>query len=584
MGSKQTNIEIVFKKRIVYMTVLLFVCFAVILTRLFFLQVVHGESFRAQADGQRTSDRKLLPARGEIKINDKYSGKPYVVATSIQKPLVFANPSEIANPSEVAEKLSAIIGVEKESIIAKLSDSFKKYVVLKRQISEEDRQMIESLGIAGIHFDSETMRYYPESTFLSQLLGFVGYNKDNQRTGLYGIEQAFNDELSGKEGWLSQEKDISGTWIFGSKRDHVPAVDGENLLLTIDKTVQFKAESVLKEAVEINQADSGSVIIMDPKTGAIIGMASYPTYDPNQYSKVEDVAIFNNMTTLDSYEPGSIFKPLTMAAAVNEKKVGAQTTYTDPGEINIDGYTIKNSDGKAHGLQTMSQVLEESLNTGVIYAKDRIGNKKFAEYVKRFGFGKKTGIEVSESKGDLSGLNGNIAVNYHTASFGQGISVTPVQMVQSFSALANGGKMMKPYVVASIEKNDGKLEETKPSVIDQVIARETASEVSAMLVNVVEKGHGKRAGVPGYYVAGKTGTAQVPRKDGKGYEANNNIGSFIGYAPVEDPKFVMLVRINHPRTVSFAESTAAPAFGKMAQFLLTYYNVPPNRTDQINKK
>ncbi len=584
MGTKQNNIEIVFKKRIVWMTVLLFVCFGVIFTRLFFLQIVHGEDFRAQADDQRTSVRKLLPVRGEIKISDKFSGKPYTVASSIEKPLVYANPSEITNPDEVAGKLSAAIGMEKADVLSKISDNTKKYVVIKRQVSEQEKSAVEELKLPGISFDTETMRYYPEGAFLSQLLGYVGYGKDNSRTGLYGIEQAFNEQLAGKEGKLSQEKDISGTWIFGSKRDRIPAVNGDNLLLTIDKTIQFKAESVLKDAVETNEADSGSLVIMDPKTGAILGMASYPTFDPNNYSKVEDHAVFNNAITLDSYEPGSIFKPFTMAAAVNEKKVTAQSTYVDPGELKIDEYTIKNSDNKAHGTQTMSQVLEQSLNTGVIYAKDQIGNKKFFEYVKRFGFGQKTGIEVSEAKGDLSGLNGNIAVNYATASFGQGISVTPLQMVQAASALANEGKMVKPYLVSSIIKQDGKTVDTKPQVLGQVITKETASQVSAMLVNVVEKGHGKKAGVPGYYVAGKTGTAQVPRKDGKGYEANNNIGSFLGYAPVEDPKFVMLVRVNHPRTVSFAESTAAPAFGKMAQFLLTYYNVPPTRADQVSKK
>ena len=223
------------------------------------------------------------------------------------------------------------------------------------------------------------------------------------------------------------------------------------------------------------------------------------------------------------------------------------------------------------------------MNTGTIFAKDSIGNKKFAEYVQRFGFGEKTGIEVAEAKGDLGNLKGNIAVNYHTASFGQGISVTPVQMVQAYSALANGGKMVKPHVVQSRIAISGKAQETETEIVRDVISSQTASTVSAMLVNVVEKGHGKKAGVPGYYVAGKTGTAQVPRKDGRGYEPNNNIGSFIGYAPVEDPKFVMLVRINHPRTVSFAESTAAPAFGEMAQFLLKYYNVTPNRLDQVNK-
>ncbi len=583
MVAKTAVIENAFKKRIVWVTVLLFVCFALIFLRLVFLQVVQGASYRAQADDQRTTVRRLEPVRGEIKVNDKFSGQPYAIATSIERALVYAIPESVTD-LETAKKLSAIIGMPEEEIAAKFADKSKKYAPIKRQLTDSEKQQIENLNLPGIAFDSETYRYYPEGAFLSQLLGFLGYNKNDQRAGIYGLEQAFDEELTGIPGMLEQEKDISGTWIFGSRRDQTLAVNGDNLLLTIDKTIQFKAESILKDAVDINEADSGSIIVMDPKTGAIAAMASYPSFDPNQYSKVEDPSVYTNIATMGSYEPGSIFKPLTIAAAINEGKISASTTYEDKGEIKVDEYTIKNSDNKAHGIQTMSQVLEESLNTGVIFAKDKIGNKKFADYVKRFGFGKKTGIEVAEAKGDLENLNGNILVNYHTASFGQGINVTPIQMVQAYSALANRGKMVKPYVVASRVRPNGETEETQPTVVGEVIRPETASEVSAMLVNVVEKGHGKRAGVPGYYVAGKTGTAQVARKDGRGYEENNNIGSFIGYAPVEDPRFIILVRINHPRTVSFAESTAAPAFGKLAQFLLTYYDVSPTRMDQITKK
>ena len=316
---------------------------------------------------------------------------------------------------------------------------------------------------------------------------------------------------------------------------------------------------------------------MDPKTGAVLAMANYPSFDPNAYSKVKDVAAFNNLATVGSYEPGSVFKPLTMAAAVNEGKVTAETTYVDSGSAEIDGYTIKNSDEKAHGTQTMSQVLEESLNTGVIFAKNQIGNEKFLQYVKKFGFGQPTGIELPEAKGDLSGLTGNISVNYATASFGQGISVTPIQMMQSFTALANNGTMMRPYIIQSRVTESGKVIETKPEQMGQVVTSQTAASVTGMLVNVVELGHGKKASVPGYYVAGKTGTAQVPRKDGRGYEPNNNIGTFIGYAPANDAKFLMLVRVNHPRNVAFAESSAAPAFGTMAQFLLNYYDIAPTR-------
>ncbi len=583
MVAKSHPVEKAFNKRMVWLTILLFVSFVAIALRLATLQLAQGNDYRVQADGQRTTVGEIAPNRGEIKIADKYSGQPATVATSLEKPLVYAIPSSMTEREATARALAPILGISEQEILDKTADSSKKYVPLKRQLTEEDKKKIEALKLSGISFDTEIIRFYPEGPFLSQLLGFVGY-KEDVKTGLYGIEQAFNEYLTGVSGSLAQERSASGAWIFGSRRDQTPAQDGDTVLLTIDKSIQFKAESVIKDAVEKHSADSGSIIIMDPKTGAILAMATYPTFDPNDYAKVSDSAVYNNQTTQGSYEPGSIFKPVTVAAALNEGKITAQTTYNDTGEVNVDGYTIKNSDNKAHGMQTMTQALEESLNTGMIFAKNTIGNRKFSEYVDRFGFGKKTGIEVLESKGDLGNLKGNIDVNYHTASFGQGVNVTPIQMVQAYGAMANGGRMMKPYVVNARISGNGTVAETKPQEIGQPITVQTASTISAMLVNVVENGHGKRAGVKGYYVAGKTGTAQVPLKDGKGYDMNNNIGSFAGFAPVEDPRFVMLVRVNHPRTVSFAESTAAPAFGTMAQFLLQYYNVSPSRLDQVIKK
>lgn len=558
------------------MTVLLLLTMGLIIARLAYMQILRGSEYRAEANGQRTSVNKLLPKRGEIFISDRISGKPYTVATSIEKPLVYAVPPQIVDAESTATKLSEILGMDKAVVLEKFSDKNKKYVPIKKLLTDDEQKRIEDLKLPGIAFDYETIRFYPEGRFMSQLLGYVGY-KDSERTGLYGLEQAFEDELHGQEGKLSQERDVFGAWIFGGLRDKNPAIDGDDLVLTIDKATQFKAESVLKETVDKHQADSGSILVMDPKTGAIMAMASYPTFDPNQYAKVEDPAVFTNINTVANYEPGSIFKAITVAAAINEGKISSSTTYNDLGSVEVDGHKIMNSDKKAHGTVTISQILEESLNTGTIFAKDSIGNKKFREYLTRFGFGEKTGVEVAETKGDLANLQDNIMTNYHTASFGQGINVTPIQMAQAYSALANGGKMMKPYLIASRISHSGGVTETKPAVVAEVVSPETASTVSAMLVNVVEKGHGKRAQVPGYYVAGKTGTAQVAKKEGGGYEENNNIGSFIGYAPVEDPRFVMIVRINHPRTVSFAESTAAPAFGQMAAFLLQHLGVAPTR-------
>jgi cell division protein FtsI/penicillin-binding protein 2 len=581
MVAKKHNI---LHNRIMVVVVFLFVGFVVIVLRLAQLQIVSARTYQTLAENQHTDEGVIPAVRGEIKVTDKFSNEGYTVATVITKQVAFAVPPDIKDPAAVAKSLAPILSLDEKDLLDKISDKTKRYVPIKRQLTPDEEDAVRGLHLIGIGMDPESFRFYPNQTFLSHVLGFVGY-KGDVREGLYGLERYFENDLKGKPGFILQEKDVKGVWIFGAKRDLEPAINGDNLILTIDRTLQFKAETVISEAVTKNGADSGSVIIMDPKTGSIVAMANYPNFDPNQYNKVKDPALFTNLATMGNYEPGSVFKPITMAASIDEGKIGPETTYNDTGQVVIDGYTIKNSDFKAHGIQTMNQALEQSLNTGAIYAKEQIGNAEFLKYVKSFGFGKPTGIELPEGKGNLSNLlTGNISVNYDTASFGQGLSVTPIQLVQAFSAFANNGVMMKPYIVQSKILPDGKVMETKPTSLGQIIQPKTATTVSAMMVNVVENGHGKRAGVKGYYVAGKTGTAQVPRKDGKGYEANNNIGSFIGYAPVENPKFVMLVRVNHPRDVSFAESTAAPAFGQLAQFILDYYNIPPTRTDAVKNK
>ncbi len=574
MAVKITKSE--FNSRSSLLTAFLLLFFIFIGLRLFFLQVVNGSQAREEAAAQHSIYKKLLPSRGEIKLADKFSLETFPVAANLKSYLAYAVPGDIINAKEAAAALAPILGSDEKELLGKITQAGKKYVPLKKQLSDEQQQKIKDLKLSGIYFDSEDTRYYPEKTLLSQVLGFVGY-RDTTKTGLYGLERYFEKDLAGSPGELYSEKDAGGVSIFGSNRKEQPAIDGTDLILTVDKNIQFQAESVIKEAVVKNGADSGSVIVVNPKTGSVLAMANYPDFDPNVYNKVEDPRDYRNDAVTGNYEPGSIFKPITMAAAINEGKVTPDTTYNDTGSVVIDNYTLKNSDNKGHGIQTMTQVLEQSLNTGVIFAKEQIGNEKFFEYVKNFGFGQNTGVELSEAKGNLDNLKANIAVNYHTAAFGQGISATPIQLIQAFTALANEGKIMKPYLVLSKILPDGKTENTKPQVVRQVITAKTANIISAMLVNVVENGHGKRAGVPGYYIAGKTGTAQVPKKDGRGYEKNNNIGSFIGYGPVEDPQFLMLVRINHPRDVNFAETTAAPAWGQLAQFILNYYHIAPTR-------
>lgn len=549
----------------------------IIVGRLFFLQIMEGKAAKEAAQDQHSVYKKLLPSRGEIKIVDKTNEEAFVVATNIKKYLIYAVPEEIKNSKIIADKLAVEFGLDSKEVMEKFSNLSKKYVPLKKNINEEEQQKIKDLKLPGIYLDAEEARFYPQKNSLSQTLGFVGFRGD-KKEGLYGLERFFEKELAGSSGELRQEKDTAGVWIFGSQRNLIPAEDGVNLILTIDKTIQFKSESVIKETVEKHGADSATVIVVDPKTGGILALAGYPDFNLNEYNKQENPGIYLNKAVTGNYEPGSVFKPLTIAAAINENKITADLTYVDTGKVvEPDGTVIKNSEGKVYGVQNMAQVLEQSINTGAIFAKEQIGNKTFLEYVKKFGFGKATGVELPESKGNLDSLKGDIKINYDSASFGQGISVTPIQLIQAFTAIANEGKMVKPYLVQSKIFSNGKIENTEKKVISEVLTSKTANIVSAMLVNVIENGHGKHAGVPGYFIAGKTGTAQVPRQDGKGYEVDNNIGSFIGFGPVENPKFLMIVRVDHPRSVKYAESTAAPAFGEIAQFILNYYQIPPSR-------
>lgn len=573
----------IFKTRSSLATAFLLVVFAVMVLRLFQLQVLNGTSARKLADAQHSVYQKLFPSRGEIKILDTATGQSEAVATNVKKYLVYAVPKEVQDSIKTGEGLANILGLEPAEVTEKLKKVGKKYVPIKKQLTDEEQRLIKEAKFSGIYLDAEETRWYPQGNFLSQVLGFVGFGKESEKVGLYGLEKEYEKALAGTEGELVQEKDVGGAWISGSKREYEPPLDGVNLILTIDKNIQFKAESVIQETVEKNGADSGSLVVADPKTGRILAMANFPDFNPNEYGKEKELRVFSNQATIGNYEPGSIFKPLTMAMAINEGKVGPDTTYTDTGQVVIDDYTIKNSDKKANGLQTMTQVLEKSLNTGVIFAKEQIGNKVFYDYIKKFGFGQVTNIELPETQGNLDNLKANILVNFHTATYGQGITVTPIQLIQAFTAIANGGKMMKPHIILSKVYSGERTEEVKPESVGQVISEKTANTVSAMMVSVVENGHGKKAGVPGYYIAGKTGTAQVARKDGKGYEENNNIGSFIGFGPVENPKFLMLVRVNHPTSVNWAESTAAPAFGQMAQFILNYYQVQPTRKIENNK-
>jgi len=557
-----------------------------IIARLFQLQVLNYTHYRGLATQQHNIYKKLVPKRGEIFFQDpkgilkdiqsKYGSNFYPAAINRNYVLVWADASLITDKTQTGKILSQILQLNEKEVLDKLLTN-REYIALKRKISLSEERVIKEKKLLGVYTDTEAIRYYPVSNIGSHILGFVGYMGD-ELSGRSGLEYSFNDVLAGKGGFLRAEKDPSGTWIPLEDKESMQAINGDDLILTVDYNIQLKVCNELSEWVKKYESNGGTVVIADVKTGAIIAMCTVPNYDPNNYSKVTDSKLFKNSAITDQYEPGSIFKAITMAAGLDTGRVHPNTIYDDIGTLRIGGYKIQNSDYKAHGEQTMIQVLEKSLNTGVVFVANKVGSDTFGRYVNAFGFGLPTEITMpGEAMGDVRSIDKRGEIYLATASFGQGVSVTPLQILMAYGAIANDGKLMQPYIVKEIRKPNGDVVVASPKIVTTSISADTAHTLSAMLINVVDNGHGKRAGVAGYYIAGKTGTAQVPKKDGSGYEADKLIGSFVGFGPVYNPKFVMLVKVDNPQGVKFAESSAAPLFGKLAKFMLNYYEIVPDR-------
>ncbi|OGL94397.1 hypothetical protein A3H12_03190 [Candidatus Uhrbacteria bacterium RIFCSPLOWO2_12_FULL_47_9] len=558
-----------------------FLLFAVlIILKLFFIQVVQHENYAALANGQHEIFQKLYPERGQVFVHDGDSLTP--VITNQQLAFVYADPRYVKDPNATVEALSPLLSFDDERkalLKTKFANTKDPYEPIQRGVTKETLDKISALKLPGIFFLMESTRLYPEANMSGQILGFLGSDKEGKQKGRYGIEGYFEKELAGSQGFLKSDRDIAGNIIAVADRSFTPAQHGSDIVLTLDRTIQFKACTLLAASVKKHGADGGSIIVVEPKTGRILAMCGAPDFDPNKFGETKDANVFNNPAIFGSYEPGSIFKPITMAAAIDVGAVSPSTLFNDTGEAMVEGWPkpIRNAENKKYGMVDMTTVLEESINTGMIFSMRQMGGDIFADAVKKFGFGKKTGVELAtESVGDISSMEKKSEIYRATASFGQGISVTPLQVVMAYAAIANGGVLKKPLIVDEIRVADGTVEKRSSQDITQVMSPKTSRMLGAMLVAVVENGHGKRAGVPGYYIAGKTGTAQVASESG-GYELNNTIGSFAGFGPVEDPKFAMIVRIDNPRDVIWAESTAAPLFGEMARFLLQYFKVAPTR-------
>lgn len=571
--------------RITLFAIILFLLTGLIIYRLFNLTYIRHAAFVRTAQNQYNNPSALLAGRGNIYFSDYSSGKQKIAATNKSSFFLYSN-NIIVSSQSTAEKLAPILNQDIEALESLFNQKEKSYLVIARNLDKRQADQIKVFKLAGLTVASEINRFYTDGPLAAAVLGFVGFD-GNQRVGQYGIELSYDNVLNGtnktQNFWGNKTySDVLNSLKFWSKSKNEEKIsasesqDGSDVILTVDANIQSMAEVRLSALLKKWNAVAGSIIVEDPLTGAILAMASSPSFNPNNYASYE-LKKFINPNVQEVFEPGSSFKPITMSAAVDSGAVTPDTTYNDTGEVKVGGYTIHNFNEKANGVQTMRQVLEHSLNTGAIFAQEKTGDDTFLNYVVGFGFGQKTGISLSsEASGNISNLYSGRKVNFLTASFGQGISVTPLQLVNAYATIANGGKMMKPYIVKEVIRPDGTKIETKSGALGAPIKEKTAVQLKSMLVDVVEKGFDK-ARVSGYDIAGKTGTAQIPDLQG-GYLGDDQfIHNFVGFAPAYSPRFVVLIKMDRPKGIKFAADSLSPVFGDIARYLIRYFNIPPTR-------
>ena len=549
-----------------------------IIGRLFFLQILSHKFYQAQALGQQAGFSEVAGQRGEVYFKNSQESKGAYgtgdvksLAINKERWQVFIIPKDIKDKNILSESLSKAIGESKEFVLSKIENR-DSYTIIKKDLSEETLEELKKIKLDGMHLENITGRYYPQEKIASQVVGFLG----GDGTGQYGIEGYYDEILKGQSGIKEEKRGLASLNFSTTEQD----LNGSDIYLTIDYNIQFEAESLLKEAQKNLSIDSGQILVLKPDTGRVLAIAGFPSFDPNNYSKEKNLDIFQNSAIQKIFEPGSIMKPFTMAMGINEGKITPDTTYVDSGFVKMGPETIYNFDRKKYGQQTMTGVLEKSINTGAVFVSQLLSHETFLGYLDKFGFNKKTGVELQgevSSKNDINGPD----VEFATASFGQGIGVTPIQIARGFSSIANGGKLVNLYLVEKIVKGEKETDTTPKISNEQIISAKTSSQVTTMLTSVVEKGFGSGAKIPGYYLAGKTGTAQVPFENKKGYYPDKTIQTFIGFGPALNPQFLILVKLDNPKVQSSALS-AVPVFKKLAQYIINYWQIPPDY--DINNK
>lgn len=550
------------------LVVLIFMVLAAsaLMARLVFWQVMQHSALTRRANIEHAGLYIQPPSRGLI-----YDSSGVQLATDVTENQVYAFPRQIKDARKTANLVAPVLNLS----FTRLLDLFtgdNPSLLLASNVPKSVSQKIIDLSLPGIVLGPQIRRYYPQGTVASQVLGYV----DTTNTGQYGLEQYYNRYLSGQAGIRSVLRDTSGHNIqVGSAAS--PSRNGGNLRLTLDRTVQGLVEDELQKAIKVHHADGGTILVMDPRTGAILGMASGPSYNPNTYGKVRNPSLFVNPAIQSQYEPGSTFKIITMAAGLDSHVITPKSSFDDTGSFYVThDYTVHNWNMSGFGIENMTQVLQHSANVGASWVAQQLGTDRFYRYVKAFRFGHQTGVDLAnEASGTLPLPGDNVWTidNLYSNSYGQGLAVTPIQMIRAVAAVANGGTLVKPHIVQAME-NNGVVQRIQPVSLGRVISSRTAHMLTNMLVHSAVGGEAHAALIKGYNIAAKTGTANIPSPTG-GYIPGATIASIVGYAPAFHPRFVALVILRHPRDTLYGSIAAAPVMHDLFGELFVHYNIPP---------
>lgn len=550
------------KIKIVFLLFIIF--YLAIIVKLFFLQVIYSPANKSTY----LKTNKLYPVRGRI-----YDQKNQSLVLNQNSYQLYVEPKKIDDKDKLLQLLSQSLEVEEASISAKL-DMSKYWVAIDGGLTQDQKDKIAKLNLKGVGFDYQTMRFYPEASLSAHILGFLGKDDQGEDVGYLGLEGFYNRDLRGLPGFIETERDILGRPILIGVQQRVEAENGRDLVLTIDKNVQEISKKRLLEGMEKYQAKKGCVITADPKTMAILSLVCLPDYDLEKYYMFDE-NFYKNLAISDLYEPGSVFKPLIVASALEEKKIKPNDTYNETGQVAVGEYNIKTWNDKYEGKISMTRILEKSSNVGMVHIGEKLGNKNIYNYLEKLGFGQNTGIDLEgEASGYLKPKNNWYPIDFATVTFGQGIAITPIQMIRAFASIINGGYLMKPYLVKKIV-SENKITEIKPKIERRIFSQMTSDIIKKMLVSTVENAEAKWDRPKGYEIGGKTGTAQVPIKGI--YDASKTIASFIGFAPASDPKFLTFVVLYEPKSSQWGSETAAPLFFEIAKDLIVYYNISPTQ-------